>query len=78
MQHSYLIPYIRKFLTSDSNMATVAMDISNNDKIIGIVQLATSKDVSAITILTDYEKLAHICEVTNAKLLESSIWKQNY
>jgi hypothetical protein len=26
--------------------------------------------------LADYEKLAHICKVTNAKLLESSLWKQ--
>jgi hypothetical protein len=26
--------------------------------------------------LADFEKLAHICEVTYAKLLESNIWKQ--
>lgn len=54
-----------------------AMDITNNNKAIVIVRLATHKDVFAIVVLAcelvDYEKLAHICKVTNAKLLESNL-----
>jgi hypothetical protein len=63
-------------------MATSVVDINNNGKATVTVWLATSKDVSAIIVLVrkleNYEKLAHIWKVTNAKLLESSIWKQNY
>ncbi|CAM6016891.1 unnamed protein product [Sphagnum balticum] len=64
-------------------MAKAAVDInssSNNGKTIVTVRLATVKDVSAIAVLArelaDFEKLAHMCEVTDAKLLESSLWKQ--
>jgi serine kinase of HPr protein (carbohydrate metabolism regulator) len=42
-----------------------------------IVRLATNKDMFTIIVftqeLTNYEKLAHICEATNAKLLESNL-----
>jgi 6-phosphogluconate dehydrogenase (decarboxylating) len=78
--HSYLMPYRRRSFSSDSNMATMAVDISNNGKVTMTVQLAIGKDVSAIAVLarelTNYEKLAHICKVTYAKLLESNFWKQ--
>ncbi|CAK9205959.1 unnamed protein product, partial [Sphagnum troendelagicum] len=64
-------------------MATAAVDISSSSsdgKTTVTVRLATGKDVSAIAVLArelaDFEKLAHICEVTDAKLLESSLWKQ--
>jgi hypothetical protein len=71
------MPYRRKSLSFDSNMAMTAMDITNNNKAIVIVRLATHKDVFAIVVLAcelvDYEKLAHICKVTNAKLLESNL-----
>ncbi len=57
-------------------MATMAVDINNNNKAIVTMWLATSKDMFAIASLTcelaNFEKLAHICEVTNAKLLESN------
>jgi GNAT superfamily N-acetyltransferase len=63
--------------------AAAAADISsssNNGKTTVTVRLATGKDVSAIAVLArelaDFEKLAHICEVTDVKLLESSLWKQ--
>ncbi len=63
-------------------MVTAMVDINRNDKAIVIVRLAIGKDMFAIAILArelaDYEKLAHICEVINAKLLESNLWKQNY
>jgi hypothetical protein len=71
------MPYKRKFFSSDSNMAMAVMDISSNDKATVIVQLAAGKDMSAIVVfaceLIDYEKLAHICEVTDVKLLELSL-----
>ncbi len=58
-------------------MATTMVDISSNGKVTVIVRLTTSKDVSTIAIfaceLADFEKLAHICEVTDAKLLELNI-----
>ncbi|KAH8939494.1 hypothetical protein BDL97_15G039800 [Sphagnum fallax] len=64
-------------------MATAAVDISSSSsdgKTTVTVRLATGKDVSAIAVLArelaEFEKLAHICEVTDAKLLESSLWKQ--
>lgn len=79
-----MIPYRRKSFSSGSNMATAAVDISSSSssdgKTIVTVRLATGKDVSAIAVLArelaDFEKLAHICEVTDVKLLESSLWKQ--
>jgi hypothetical protein len=56
----------RKSFSFDSNMATMAMDVTNNDKATMTMRLATSKDVFAIIIfareLADFEKLAHICE----------------
>jgi hypothetical protein len=62
-------------------MLTVAMDINNNDKVIVTMWLATSKDMFAIVglicELVDFEKLGHICKVTDAKLLESHLSKQN-
>ncbi len=63
-------------------MAMVVVDISRNDKATVIMWLAIGKDMSAIVVfvheLANYEKLAHVCKVVDAKLLESSLWKQNY
>jgi hypothetical protein len=50
----------------------MAMDNSSNNKAIVILQFATDKDMSAIDVfvheLAHYEKLAHICEVIDAKV----------
>ncbi len=53
-------------------MATTAMDNNSNNKAIVILQFTIDKDMSAIDVfaheLANYEKLAHICEVIDAKV----------
>jgi hypothetical protein len=77
---SYLMTYKRKSFSFDSNMATTVVDMNINGKTTVAVRLAIGKDMFAIAILACelayYKKLAHRCEETYAKLMESIFWKQ--